>query len=876
MMNERPSKSHLPSGLQLQDIINFLPDATFVIDRQRRVIVWNHAMEELTGISSDEILGRGDYEYALPFYKCRRPLLIDLVGESDETIRRHYPDFSRSRDSIIAEAYVHVMGEGGAYLWAIAKPLYDSEHNIIGAIESLRDITDRKQADETIRLQKQEMEVINQELAAAIQKLRVANAEYRETNERLEAAQRDYIAANERLRDSEEKFATVFRLSPVVLALSTVAEGLYVEVSDFFYTVSGYTREEVIGRTSFDLNLWVNPEDRSRVLTKLTQDGRVINEEILFRDKWGEIHTMYFSAEFITIHNEAYLLSLNVDITDRKQAQEMIRQQKEALEEGNRQLNSTIQQLEEANFQLTVAQQELVSANEKLRYSEEKFSKAFHLGPIINTLSTVSDGSYVEVSDYFLAMTGYTREEVIGKTSFELNIWARPEDRTDVVRTLTETGVVRDREISFRSRDGNVHDMLFSAEIITIDKIPHIVSVAIDVSERKRAEEEKDKLEKQLHQAQKMESIGRLAGGIAHDFNNMLTAIMGNTHMLMMNMEAGSSQHAKLGVVMKAAESAAGLTKQLLAFSRRQIIEPRVIHLNLIVKQMANMLDTMIGEDVQLKTVLHAATGKIKADPGQIEQIIINLAVNARDAMPDGGKLILETAEVFLDEYYCRNHPYIRPGDYILLAISDTGTGMTEELKKNLFEPFFTTKPKGKGTGLGLATVYGAVKQNNGCIEVYSVPNKGTSFKIYFPAAGKEGTVSTAERQMEELQKGRETILLVEDDALVRDFALDALNDLGYHVLQANSGEDAMSVSAAYKGHIDLLLTDVILTGINGRVLADNLKESRPATKVLFTSGYTGNLITHHGVLEVGIDFIEKPYSIYSLSRKIRTVLEKG
>ncbi len=699
MIDNQPQSPLLPSEMQLKDIINFLPDATFVIDGQKRVVVWNHAMEELTGVPSAQILGKADHEYSLPFYGCRRPILIDLVTSDDTLIRQQYPDFSRSRDSIIAEAYVHALPKGGAYLWAVAKPLYDADGRMIGAIESLRDITERKQAEQTIRSQKKELETVNTELAGAIQKLQKANVEYKE--------------ANERLRESEEKFATAFRLSPVVVTLSTVAEGRYVEVSDSFYAVSGYTREEVIGRTSFDLNLWMNPEDRNRVLAKLKQDGRVLNEEILFRDKGGNSHAIYFSAEFLTIRNTPYLLTLNVDITERKHSQEMIQKQKE----------------------------------------------------------------------------------------------------------------------------------------------------------------EKDKLEKQLHQAQKMESIGRLAGGIAHDFNNLLTAIMGNTHLVMMNSEADGLVRQKLGVVMKAAESAAGLTKQLLAFSRRQVIEPRSMDLNFIVKQMSKMLGTLIGEDVRLKTVL-SSTGKIKADPGQIEQILINLAVNARDAMPDGGKLILETADVILDEYYCKRHPHAQPGSYVSLAVSDTGTGMTEEVKKNLFEPFFTTKPKGKGTGLGLATVYGAVKQNNGCIEVYSVLDKGTSFKIYFPQAA-SAEQAQKEKAMEVVPQGNETILFVEDDALVRDFALSALERLGYHVLSADSGEEALAVAAAHPGPIDLLLTDVILAGINGKVLAEKLTQSRPGTKVLFTSGYTGNVIAHHGVLDEGIQFIEKPYSIHALSRKIREVIQK-
>jgi len=371
-----------------------------------------------------------------------------------------------------------------------------------------------------------------------------------------------------------------------------------------------------------------------------------------------------------------------------------------------------------------------------------------------------------------------------------------------------------------------------------------------------------------------MESIGRLAGGVAHDFNNLLTAIMGNTELALMTMDASHPLHHKLSVVMKAAQSAGELTRQLLAFSRKQLIEPKAINLNELIEHMHKMLMRLIGEDVHLQHVARPDLGLIKADRGQIEQIIINLAVNARDAMPQGGKLTIETNTKTLDEAYARQHHYITPGEYVVLAVSDTGSGMSAEVKKHLFEPFFTTKPLGTGTGLGLAMVYGAVKQNGGSIEVYSEPGHGTTVKMYFPRMEGMSVAEPEPMEAKELQSGTETILLVEDDPRVREFTVGTLKQLGYTVLPYENGEEALAAVKHYPQAIHLLLTDVILPGMNGRVLAEAVLRMRPEVKVLFASGYTDNIIIRHGVLEKGIHFIGKPFSVHALARKVRELLD--
>jgi PAS domain S-box-containing protein len=397
-----------------------------------------------------------------------------------------------------------------------------------------------------------------------------------------------------------------------------------------------------------------------------------------------------------------------------------------------------------------------------------------------------------------------------------------------------------------------------------------------DITERKQAEEEKEKLRAQLQQAMKMEAVGRLAGGVAHDFNNLLTAIIGNVSLALMKLSPSDPAGSLLAEANKAAESAASLTQQLLAFSRKQIIKPMVLDLDILIAGMNKMLVRLIGENIDLKTVSGEDLGPVKVDAGQFEQILVNLAVNARDAMPEGGKLLIETANVDLDEEYCVMHPYVRPGRFVMLAVSDTGHGMSEEIKRQIFEPFFTTKPKGTGTGLGLATIYGVVKQAKGSIEVYSEVGKGTTFKIYVPRVDDKTAGPPESSPLMELLGGSETVLLVEDEEVVRDLGVRILSGLGYRVMRAGNGDEAIALAREHGERIDLLLTDVVMPGMSGRELANRLTRIHPEARVLFTSGYTDNAIVHHGVLDEGVSFIGKPYSPSALAKKVREVLDKA
>jgi PAS domain S-box-containing protein len=481
-------------------------------------------------------------------------------------------------------------------------------------------------------------------------------------------------------------------------------------------------------------------------------------------------------------------------------------------------------------------------------------------------------------------MLGYGAEELSGGRE-EWQARIHPEDRERVVeayRSAEAEGRAFSTEYRFRHRAGHyvlVRDSGYpstprdAGSGAPAAHASRYIGVLADITAAKAEEQHRARLEESLRQAQKMESIGRLAGGIAHDFNNLLTAISGNTSLALLEAAAGSPQRELLQEVKQAAESAARLTTQLLTFSRKQVIDPQSVDLNESVGQLEGMLKRLLGEDIRVAVLLEAKHPWVTIDVSQAEQIIINLALNARDAMPSGGELTIETSNVSLDEAFCGRHAGVQPGPHVRIAVSDSGAGMTEAVRGQIFEPFFTTKPGGKGTGLGLAMVYGAIKQNGGAIEVYSEPGRGTTFKLYLrcaAAAASSPRVSVPHG----LPRGTETIALVEDEDVVRAFAVRLLTRQGYRVLAFSNGEQALTALAESSEPVHLMLTDVVMPGMNGRELARRIQAVRPSLRVLFSSGYTENVIVQHGVLEPGIAFIAKPYSTESLTARIRELLD--
>ena len=466
-------------------------------------------------------------------------------------------------------------------------------------------------------------------------------------------------------------------------------------------------------------------------------------------------------------------------------------------------------------------------------------------------------------------MFGYSREELLGARieillpESKRSAHVRDRDRYFESPHARPMGIGMD--LAGRRKDGTDFPVEVSLSYVELDEGTFAIAFVSDISQRKH-------LEDQLLHAQKMEAVGRLAGGVAHDFNNMLTVISGYNRMILDELSTLDPMRGYAEEILKAADRAGALTQQLLAFSRRQVMQPRIISVNLVIGQTEKMLRRLIGEDVELLFGLAPECGNIRADPGHVEQAIVNLAVNARDAMPTGGRLNIETANVHLDENYARTHMGVVPGEFVMIAVSDTGLGMDAETRRRIFEPFFTTKEKGKGTGLGLATVYGIVKQAGGDIWVYSEPQRGTTFKLYFPRVSEAVTEAGA---VEAVQPGEahETILVVEDEKAVRDLTVRMLERLGYRILTAASGAEALELSRNFRETIHLLLTDVVMPSMSGRQLADALVLTRPDTKVLYLSGYTENTVLHHGVLDAGVEFLPKPFSREVLGRKLREIL---
>ncbi|MCK4619914.1 MAG: response regulator, partial [Desulfobacterales bacterium] len=483
-----------------------------------------------------------------------------------------------------------------------------------------------------------------------------------------------------------------------------------------------------------------------------------------------------------------------------------------------------IKQLEKKMLDLEKEITEHKRAEEALRESEKKYRRIFENIQDVYYESSL-DGIILEISPSIENVSQYKRKELIGRSLYD--IYTNPEERDEFVKFILDKGKVNDFKISLTDKDGSQHPCSVTALLVKDEQgnpIKFIGSMH-DISERKQAEEERKKLEAQLRQAQKMEAVGTLAGGVAHDFNNLLTVIIGNAQLALMDVVKDESLRKKIEEIEKSGDKAASLTRQLLAFSRKQVIKPEVLDFNELLTGIEKMLARLIGEDVELLMIPEPALWQVEVDPGQMEQVIMNLAINARDAMPRGGKLTIETANMDLDESYFYEHGIKNePGPYVILAVSDTGSGMDKETQKHIFEPFFTTKEVGKGTGLGLSTVYGIVKQNNGFVWVYSEPGQGSTFKVYLPKA--EGDADSEEKQRLPVIElgGSETVLIVEDDDGLRKFAQNALQQHGYRVLDAENGEDALKVGKAHEGPIHLMITDVVMPRMGGKEAAERLQ----------------------------------------------------
>ena len=522
---------------------------------------------------------------------------------------------------------------------------------------------------------------------------------------------------------------------------------------------------------------------------------------------------------------------------------------------------------------LRQAQQDALDFQEALRRSEQRFRKLVeHSNDVITLLDAA--GRIVYSTQSIRSTLGYAERERTGSLVFEL---VHPDDLRRAVglfrQVTAQRGIVAHADLRVRHKDGTWRDLEVAAVNHLDDPVVSAVVVNYhDITERKRALTEMRLLEEQFRQAQKMEAVGRLAGGVAHDFNNLLTIIMSYADLLARDLPQGSAARQDLLEIRKAAAQAASLTGQLLAFSRQQVLAPVVLNLNELLADVREMLQRLLGEDIELSLRLAPQLGNIRADPGQLQQVIMNLAVNSRDAMPTGGTLTIETADVALSEEYAEAHQTVRPGSYTMLVVTDTGTGMDPGTRSRAFEPFFTTKEKGRGTGLGLSTVYGIVQQSGGYVLLYSEPGHGTTFKIYLPRVD-EPVAEPLPREMPKALTGTETILLVEDEAMMRPLVNGILQKRGYRVLVAQNAEEALTLARQHDGPIHLLLTDVVMPVSGGPELAARLAASRPETAVLYMSGYTDDATVRHGLLERGLNYIQKPFTPSGLVQKVRQVL---
>jgi two-component system, cell cycle sensor histidine kinase and response regulator CckA len=643
--------------------------------------------------------------------------------------------------------------------------------------------------------------------------------------------------AEESLHENEEKFRIAFEHAPVGMSLIR-ADGTYIAVNPTACRMFGYSKEELLAGT---LSRITHPDDIER------------GAEWIRKCLAGEPCEEEFEKRFI--HKDGHVMWGLVTST--------------WLRDPNGQPRMSVAHVRDITFRK--------KAELALRESEARLQEAHDLSRMGHWRLCPRTHSMVWSCGIFRLLGRESDDPAPTLASFLAPV--HPEDRTTVERAFTKTasnGEPCDLVYRLTLPNGELRYVRAVARLDpgAMGAEPHVTGVLQDVTALRRAEEDRIRLEAQLHRAQRMEAIGQLAGGVAHDFNNLLTAMNGNATLALQALAPDSSARGNLVEIRNAIDSAALLTRQLLAFSRRQVVAPKVLDLNEVIRHLSKMLVRLLGEDLEFACELSEGVDRIRIDPGQMDQILINLAVNARDAMPDGGKLTIETSNVVLDETYCREHTNVGPGAYVLLVVSDTGVGMDPEVKRRLFEPFFTTKEVGQGTGLGLSMVYGALKQHGGHIEVYSEPRQGTTFKVYLPRVDGAPEEISPEPSGSDA-RGTEVLMLVEDDQAVRTLVETFLSGLGYSVYSFATGNDALAALGSLPEWVGLLITDVVMPGINGKTLADHCVRMRPRLQVLFTSGYAQNALGRRGVLERSIDFLAKPYSLDVLARRVRNALDR-
>jgi len=742
-----------------RSLIDLAIDGIMLTTGEGMITKINSAMSAILGVQGDAIIGKHISKVAFsPESMEKVPFCFDLLRQGQVVVRER--DLVRSDGSLIS-------------VEMRTKTMPDGSYQAI-----FRDITERKRTEQE-------------------------------------------------LLESREKFALAFDQGPDAVNINRVIDGMdaetmYVDVNQGFIDLTGYAREEVIGKTSVELDLWHDPADRRRMIDALRTQGRCDNFEAVFRRKDGGLNIGLLSARPLVLNGEPHIIAISRDISQRKQA--------------------------EADL-------------ERLKVAIEQVSEVI--------IITDPDGRIQYVNPAFTRVTGYAGDEVLQHTPRILKSDKHDDDFfRDLWRTITSGRTWNGRLVN-RKKDGSLYteETTISPVFDQQGAIVNFVAIKHDITNQL-------KLEAQYRHAQKMESVGRLTGGVAHDFNNILAVIIGYTEMALEKTHPDQRLHADLQKIHEAAMRSANIVRQLLAYSRKQHIAPRIIDLNQAVDSILNMLRHLIGEDIELVWIPTPDLPPIKMDPAQIDQILTNLCVNARDASGENDTVTIRTARAFLDKAFCSEFPEAEPGDYIVLTVADNGCGIAPDLLDKIYEPFFTTKSL-LGSGLGLPTVYGIVQQNSGVIEVESTLGLGTTFSIYLPVAVTDDTQKKQERIKPPGASARgETILLVEDDPRLLAMAQSILEDLGYKTVTTTSPETAMALIRQHPGRIDLLLTDVIMPVMNGKELADRLIAAFPELRVIYMSGYTADIIDHHGVLDEQTPFLQKPFSVMQLAETIRATLD--
>jgi PAS domain S-box-containing protein len=640
--------------------------------------------------------------------------------------------------------------------------------------------------------------------------------------------------AEQGLRRSETFFSTVFQASPVAIAITRLSDYRLVDVNDAWSRLTGFSREEAIGCSPLELNLWADPEERGRLVSELQAHGRVKDFEARIMHKSGRLSSVLLFAERIELEGDGYMLSMASDITERKLAQEA------------------------------------------LRLSEARMSSIFHASPVSIAITRLRDAQIIDVNEAWLRLTGLAREEAMGRSPTQLNCWVDPGLRDHLVRRLMDQETVHDFECQFRHKSGRISDLLLSAELVELHGEPCVLSLAQDITRRKQAESEKEQLEAQLRQAQKMEALGTLAGGIAHDFNNILGIIFGYAEIARTDPEDAELVNESLGQVLNASFRARDLVQQILAFSRQGEQELRPVQVGLIVKEALKMLRASLPATIQIKYDVTSRSA-VLADPTQIHQVLMNLCTNAAHAMKDeGGVLEVKLRDLRLEEKSIPPHGELQPGPHVELTVKDTGHGIGEDILERIFDPFFTTKERGVGTGLGLSVVHGIVKRHGGTISVESLPGEGATFQVFFPAI--DGATDSPAAPAQPLPRGHERILVVDDEPLLVTVLKSMLEGLGYRVEYRTTGVDALEAIRHQSGDnpFDLVVTDMTMPHLSGADLAREVQRIRPGLPVILCTGFSERIDAERARTIGCQGFLMKPVSLKDLALLVRNVLDGG